>query len=645
MINAESNMNFVAKILIISFFTTYTFAQKKQIDSLQQLISIEKIDSNKINLNNKLAWAYFQEKQASKAKNIVLENIEKAKKLRWDKGIAYSYETIGDFYYYDEHTDSSFYFTQNAVKFYKKTTDYKQICYILHQLGERQAFTKKFAESKQNLVESYDLAVKINSIDSQYSSLKGLGWLYHEMGNTDKSLDYFFQAEKLAVKLNDKQKQIDLVSGFSNNYIAQGKYKAAQIKLFEAIEYYKSNKNLHNYTFYLSTAANLYRKLNEPEKAEKLLLEVSKIQKQMKNDWDLITTFRFLGMLYTEQGKFTEAQYYLSQSLELSNRLKSSSDKLKAYYTLERLYFAKNDFIEGDKYQKKILQMRDSLYTAENNKALAEFDVKYKTAEKEKQLAESKLEIAQTRNWTIGLGIAFISFVGFGLLFWKIQKEKQRTALQTIEIENTRKILQAREIERQRIAKELHDSVGSQLTVVSTSLDNAFFLAENHKLIPQKLESINFDVREAAQSLRDTIWATHNTTISLSNLYSRIQHYLGKVLGENDKIECTSSFTGADFELNSIEALNFFRILQEAIQNIQKHSAATKVNFSLMNEENSLKLIITDNGKGFESNSQNPYENFGLSNMKHRSDEINATLTIQSEINKGTCIEVEIQKV
>ena len=115
-------------------------------------------------------------------------------------------------------------------------------------------------------------------------------------------------------------------------------------------------------------------------------------------------------------------------------------------------------------------------------------------------------------------------------------------------------------------------------------------------------------------------------------------------MGENSTIEYQSSFTGADLELNSIEALNFFRIFQEAIQNIQKHSAASKVNFSLTNEDECLKLIITDNGKGFAINSQNPYENFGLSNMKHRSDEINATLTIQSVIGKGTSIEVEIRK-
>lgn len=60
------------------------------------------------------------------------------------------------------------------------------------------------------------------------------------------------------------------------------------------------------------------------------------------------------------------------------------------------------------------------------------------------------------------------------------------------------------------MAKELHDSVDSELTVVSTGLNNAFYLFENQKLLPEKLENISGEVRLAAQSLRDTIWATYN---------------------------------------------------------------------------------------------------------------------------------------
>ncbi|MFN3848607.1 MAG: ATP-binding protein [Spirosomataceae bacterium] len=625
-------------LLPFVFLFPETFAQKKQIDSLSKLISIEKIDTNKVKLNNELAWAYFQAKESSRAKRVVLENIEKAKKLNWNKGIANSYETIGDFLWHEDNLDSSITFTQNAILFYKKTTDFLQICFMLNRIGNRLSYMRKYGKSKQNLIESYDLAIKIKNLDYQYKNFESLGWLYHNMGNQAKSLEYFVEAEKLAIQMNDKQKQINLTSGFADNYIAQGKYKEAQIKQFVAAEYYKSTNDLFNYAKLLGSAANLYRRLNQSEKAEKPLLEVFEIQKKLKDNYNLLTTSRFLGMLYTEQKRFKEAEKYLNESLILANYFNDALDKIKAYYTLERLFYAKNDFIEGDKYQKKIIRIRDSLYTADNNKALAEFDVKYKTAEKERQLAEAKLENAQKQNWIIGLSIAVLSLLGFGFIFYKFREAKQRTMVQSIEIEKQREILKAREIERQRIAKELHDSVGSQLTVVSTSLDNAFFLAENQKLVPQKLESINKDVREAAQSLRDTIWATHNSTISIANLYSRIQHYLFKIAEDNHNLQITSNRLGSDYELNSIQALNIFRVFQEAIQNIQKHTEATQINIELSFEQGQLELSIGDNGRGFDKDELNINENFGLSNMKNRSDEIGAHFSIDSEVAKGTTV-------
>lgn len=644
MINAESIMNFVAKIFIISFIATHSFAQKNKIDSLQRLLATSRNNTSNIKLTNQLAWEYFKNKDFQTAKSLIFKNTSAAKKHNFEQSLANSYEIIGEIYYHLNQKDSSIYYTNISANLYEKLKDFKAASNENRKLGYIFLNISKFPESKKTFQKSLDFAQKIEDNGLETQTLIGLGWLYHQMGNYLTSNTYYSQAQKIAKSYNNNDESLNIKLGFANNFIATSEYAKAQKIYFEIAKIYKNNKDLSQYANNLSIGANLYRRLNQVSKAEKPLLKVYKIQTQIDDKYSLITTSRYLGMLYTDLNKLDIAEKYLLESLKFAQEFKDNSDKIKAYYTLERLYFIKKDLKNGDKYQKMVIRMRDSLYTADNNKALAEFDIKYKTAENEKQLSESKLEIAQTRNWTIGLGIAFLSFIGFGFLFWKIQKDKQRAALQAIEIENTRKILQAREIERQRIAKELHDSVGSQLTVVSTSLDNAFFLAENHKLVPQKLESINFDVREAAQSLRDTIWATHNTTISLSNLYSRIQHYLGKVLGENDKIEYASSFNGIDFELNSIEALNFFRIFQEAIQNIQKHSAASKVNFSLINEEHSLKLIITDNGKGFEIDSQNPYENFGLSNMKHRSDEINAMLSIHSEISKGTNIKVEMQK-
>lgn len=599
-------MNFIAKTLTITslfLFSTYSFSQQNQISGLKNKLSQNLHDTTKGKLLLELSDLYFTEKKV----------------------------------------DSSILLLKNALLLFQKNNKSHLIVKTYTRLGSKMLLEKKTLEAKQYYNKALEISKTINDPFLEMRTYNHFGYFYQEVNDLDNSLIYYNKALEIA----KKRKNIDDISEIKilmlPIYLDKAQYKTALKTFNELSPYFATHAHEDNYPFYLSLGADIYKHFGQKHLEEQTLLKAYNVANN--NQWSQKNSSLLLGIFYTDAGNFPKAEYFLKRSLKLSQQYKSVEDITNAYSYLERFYYLKNDSKNGDTYKELMNKLSDSLNISERIKKYAEYEIKYKTTEKEKQLSESKLEISQTRNWTIGLGIVFLSFVGFGLLFWKIQREKQRAALQAIEIENTRKILQAREIERQRIAKELHDSVGSQLTVVSTSLDNAFFLAENHKLIPQKLELINFDVREAAQSLRDTIWATHNTTISLSNLYSRIQHYLGKVLGENSAIEYQSSFIGTDLELNSIEALNFFRIFQEAIQNIQKHSAASQVSFSLINEDECLKLIITDNGKGFETNAPNPYENFGLSNMKYRSDEINATLTIQSVIDKGTIIEVKMRKV
>ena len=620
---------------------TNAFAQKKQIDSLSKLLALEKIDTNYVKRKNELAWAYFQAKESKMAKKLVLENIEKAKKLNWNKGIANSFETIGDFYWQEDKLDSAIILTRNAILFYKKTKDNFQICFMLNRIGSRLLYMQKYAESKQSFVESYDIAIKIRNLEYQFKNIESLGWLYLNMGNHVKSLEYLTTAEKLAIKMKDKLKQIDLATGFANNYIALEKYKEAQNKQLEAATFYKLQNNDLKYTYHLAIVANLYRKLGEPEKAEKPLLEVYEIQKNIKDSFNLLTTSRFLGMLYTDQKKYKKAEKFLKESLQLADKYKNGNDKIKAYYTFERLYFAKNDFIEGDKFQKLILKMRDSLYTAENNKALAEFDIKYKTAEKEAKLKEAQLEIAEKQNWIIALSLGFLGILITGGLLWRISsiksKAEETEKLKNIEIENQKKLLSAKEIERQRIAKELHDSVGSQLTVVSTSLDNAFYLFENQKLMPEKLENISGEVRLAAQSLRDTIWATYNSEISVADLKSRIQEFIKKFADEN-AFKLEMEISGDQTVLNPIEGLNLFRIVQESLNNIQKYAQASLVKIEGNFEKDNYNLKISDNGLGFDLSKANIGNSYGLSNMKSRAEEIGGILIIDSKKNIGTSV-------
>lgn len=515
---------------------------------------------------------------------------------------------------------------------------------ILIEKGHQYLSQQDFMESKKYYTRALELSEKSGNAESLLESLESMAWFYHDLGNFRSSDEFFNRALHYARSLGHEEKAVKIRAALGSNLLSVGQYASAQKEYFYAADYFKKKKDMGNYAFYLSTGANLYRHLNQPDKAGELLQEAYLRQKEIRDTSGVITTSRFLGMLYTEQGEFDEAENYLLESLDLARKRKNYLFMIKSYYTLERLYYSRGDLKNGDKYQKAVIRLRDSLYSAENNKALAEFDIKYSTAQKEKALAESRLEVNRKQNWIIVLTLALLSFLVSGLNYLRIRRIKQRASMQEAEIEKQGAILKARDLERKRIAQELHDSVGSQLTVVSTGLDNAFFLATNQQLMPEKLETLNEEIRAAAQSLRDTIWATYNFSIPASNLYSRMQSYLNKIR-EQGGVSIRSGLQGDDLPLNSLQALHIFRIFQEAVQNTLKHARASEIFLAVSLGNSTFRMEISDNGKGFSLSSIPTNERFGLQNMQARCAEINAGIKIDSAVNEGTCISLYLENV
>lgn len=346
-------------------------------------------------------------------------------------------------------------------------------------------------------------------------------------------------------------------------------------------------------------------------------------------------------MYYTETGNYKLAEKLIEESDQVIKKNKYDSEINKTLMVRQRLAFATKNFTLGDELGKLINLRIDSSRVLTREKEMAEYEVKLKTAEKDAKLKEAQLEIAEKQNWIIALSLGFLGVLITGGLLWRISSIKSKATetekLKNLEIENQKKLLSAKEIERQRIAKELHDSVGSQLTVVSTSLDNAFYMFENQKLKSEKLENISGEVRLAAQSLRDTIWATYNSEISVADLRSRIQEFVKKFSDENS-FNVEINIKGEEVVLTPIEGLNLFRIVQEALNNTQKYASASLVKIAGNFEKDSYNLQISDNGLGFDLSKANTGNSYGLGNMKSRAEEIGGKLNISSS-SEGTVVE------
>lgn len=223
--------------------------------------------------------------------------------------------------------------------------------------------------------------------------------------------------------------------------------------------------------------------------------------------------------------------------------------------------------------------------------------------------------------------------VGLGIRYKKLRDEKEFQ--QKLVYEGQLKLLH----ERANISRDLHDNVGSQLSVISSSLDNIGFLAEKQKVTPEKVETVNEFVREAIQSLRDTIWATHQETFSLAEFRARVQQYILKYY-HAETPQIVVNFEDHDINLSSSQTLNLFRIIQESLNNATKYANPTQISIHLMLKENQVHLEIIDNGTGFDVEKTKIDPHYGLLNMQKRVNEIEGKLIIKSEIGKGTKIGV-----
>lgn len=211
---------------------------------------------------------------------------------------------------------------------------------------------------------------------------------------------------------------------------------------------------------------------------------------------------------------------------------------------------------------------------------------------------------------------------------------KNRVKKKQIEIENERRLYE----QKSQIARELHDNVGARLSMMLNTVD---WIGKKPHIEIKDLTEIKENIEAVIQGLRDAIWVMDKTHITVEELFDKIKYYTNQII-RNYPVQLTfEEVTHRQLILNTTQALNLFRIIQESLNNALKYSKATQIAVSLSYEgENGIILKLTDNGCGFDTSKV--MHGHGLKNMQLRANEIKAKLSMQSIINEGTTIIVTI---
>lgn len=203
-------------------------------------------------------------------------------------------------------------------------------------------------------------------------------------------------------------------------------------------------------------------------------------------------------------------------------------------------------------------------------------------------------------------------------------------------------------VEKERIARDLHDNVGAHLAFVVTNLTHISDQAEKQPRLNAsqwsgQLRTIVSYTREAVKLLRETIWAIHQESFTVEEFSERLNQYINRYVHETDGLHVDVVVTGsAGQKLSSTQVLNLFRIVQEALNNVIKHAQATKARVELgVQPGGRINLRIHDNGQGFAwVDGAKSEQHYGLQNMQTRAQELGGTFRVFAE--NGTTVEVDV---
>lgn len=342
--------------------------------------------------------------------------------------------------------------------------------------------------------------------------------------------------------------------------------------------------------------------------------------------------------IYNELFNNTKAAYCLASKQKLSNRdyfikraeINNKKNKIQLlendYNILKYDALYRNDINDLFKYSDSLESVQMRLFAESTKKSILELQTKYKLDKKEKELKINQLIIKNKNNTILLLIIIFALIILLFIVFLILWKKRERENLKD---KVTLKLFENIELERKRIANELHDNINQELILVKKQL------FEKDEIICKNIDEIIENVRVISRNLHPVLFEKIGLKESILNLKDRIQNKFDLVI--IDKIKYKKSF-------NSNIEIQIYRIIQESLSNIIKHGKAKAAKITIKENEKIFFLEIKDNGQGFNvKKTLNSVNSFGLFSMIERAKLLGGKIMINST-KSGTTITMEIKK-
>tara|TARA_B100000965_G_scaffold395093_1_gene408135 strand:- start:5044 stop:7005 length:1962 start_codon:yes stop_codon:yes gene_type:complete len=630
----------------------------------------------------------------SYAQNITQADIDALKDSLALKSGKERIEFLGDlgFKYRTINTDSAWHYARQAYKEAEAFGDDD----LQGRISMNLAILKTEAGDYEDAIKSYKLAM--NLVDSTNGS-QTLSFVYHNMANAyertgviDTAIYYSLKALRRYEIANDSQRIASVKLNIASQYRTIKEYELSEKVNMESLEMYRA---LGNVFFQAAIENNLALLNNDQERYEKALSHAQESLRLWQSiNQRLVVAYSYtnLGIAQKGLGQLDEAEESLKNALALQqergdkyeviflrmhladvlnrrgNYSEAASLGLEAYQgavdddlltfqqktalTLSKIYENQRNYKDALTYLQKSTAAQDSLFLTEKAKEVLKLKEQYETEQKENEilrqrneLIESELTLKRRNNLLIAGGGLVVVLLVVGVSLIRVQRLKAERIKNEAALERALAEAKAQENlkeQRIRIARDLHDNIGSQLTYITSITDTTRKgINKGEAFLAEKLMQMKQFTLVTISELRDTIWAMNKDEISLEDIQERTQQLAATIHdATDDSIRVRSEREPSDKVLNAFVGMNLFRIIQECINNAVKHSETKEVLVSFKDIDNKIEIVVQDFGKGFDTEVQGSGN--GLYIMKNRAEKAGIDFSLISVVGEGTKVELRV---
>lgn len=559
------------------------------------------------------SYLYSREKEYKKAIDASYLLLEKARSLNNQMYIATSYDKLGRYMSTDGDEIGAFKNYVKAIDAYTSINDSVEIIKVSKRASFIQANLGDLDGAEFTIVNALDYSPAIKDVSELSWFYDILGRVYRERSLWQEAIRYHRKALQLEGSL--KSKPI-LLNNYALTLIKSENYEEAIIQLNKALTY-KEHINDKTAFRLLDNYAFAKAKLNHPE-AIYLLEDALKMRVESNDYPGQYASHIHLAEAYGNLSNEVKSKYHAQKAYDLASTSKNSEAILKALDFLIPVTERSNTLFE------QYTALSDSLKNAQN-KAKFEFAKLRYDVEKaeEREFLARRLQVASEQREHLAvrkrnLAFAVLLVMGLLTLFFILYQQEKIKKQRLLDQHNTEK----------RLAKKLHDELANEIYLVMTQLE----IDNTPPLIADKLEHIyklSRDISRETQPIQTNQSFPEELALSLQTYTSSERKLIMRGLE-------TIQWDG----INSEKKIEIYRVLQELMTNMRKHSKASLVALVFKEENRALEINYSDNGQGIAMTSQDRHG--GLINTESRIKSMGGRITFDSAINKGFRAEMSV---